>query len=205
MSINFNEKNIFFTPLYEGELSNIDNEQLMNEIYSIREQDPTGRIISNRNGWQSDDIYYEYLKENNFVEFEKLLLETETIVNNISKLWGIFRSDEIKLDNAWCNINGFGGSNSPHTHANCIFSFVYYVKANENSSKIVFMRPDLQEHYTVGKVAFENVENQYILSRYEHSPYEGNFLVFPSWIQHYVEPNMDEEERISIAINFSSN
>ena len=33
-------------------------------------------------------------------------------------------------------------------------------------------------------------------------PEEKTLIIFPSWLQHWVTPNLEEEDRISIACNF---
>ena len=30
---------------------------------------------------------------------------------------------------------------------------------------------------------------------------EGDMIIFPSWLEHYVSPNMSEDKRISISFN----
>ena len=32
-------------------------------------------------------------------------------------------------------------------------------------------------------------------------PVDNQLIIFPAWIQHMVEPNMSEEDRVSIAFN----
>lgn len=200
-----NEKHIFYTPLYDGVLPDIDNEVLEKEIQQIKTSDPTGRLVSNRNGWQSHNICYDFLISKGCSEFNKFLERCETIIDNISAHWEITNRKEIYISNAWCNINGFGGNNVPHVHTNSIFSMVYYVKASKNSPELALMRPDAQEHYTSGKIAFDGVNNHYTGSIYRVKPVTGSFVVFPSWVQHYVETNMLQTERISIAVNFACN
>jgi hypothetical protein len=44
--------------------------------------------------------------------------------------------------------------------------------------------------------------NSFMYDNYYHTPEEGHFLLFPSWVKHYVDPIQDDEERITISANF---
>jgi len=189
---------MFFTPLYVGKFNDINNLNLKKEILKFKENSP-GRKLTNVGGWQSNNIYYDFVVENDLYEFRTLLDKAQTVITEISSLWKLNFS--AKLDNSWININSKNTFNTAHYHPASTFSFVYYVNANSNSGRIVFNRTDLMEHYVGGKKAFEN-SSEYTWEQYHFHPEENTFLIFPSWVQHYVEPNLSDEDRISIAINF---
>lgn len=200
MTVTVKETYMFFSPLYDGEISNIDNLKLEKEVYGIQ-QIYRGRKLSNKGGWQSENIYHDFLKESGFSEYIKLLDSAETIMKEVSNLWQLTICPT--LDNSWCNINYKHSYNNLHYHSGAVFSFVYYVKGDSNSGKIVFSRPDLMEHYTNAKKSFE-VLNPYTYSSYYYYPKPGTFLLFPAWLQHGVEANQNDDPRISIAINFGA-
>lgn len=90
----------------------------------------------------------------------------------------------------WANINSHGGSDVVHHHNFSVdppqneMSGVYYIKTPENSGQICFL-------------------NQMV--PHEHSPLtpkEKDLVIFPSYLLHYVTPNLSQEDRISIAFNF---
>jgi uncharacterized protein (TIGR02466 family) len=192
MQQNLIEENVIFsTQVYSGHLNVINNSTLKEEILALREKEE-GRKLSNFGGWQSNDLNLDSLKSN---EFNTLMVESLKIVNKISEIWELERS--IQLGSFWCNINGFKDYNNVHCHPGSLFSMVYYVECNEDSGNIFFCRPDSQEHYfTVKEV------NKYTNRSYYFVPEPSKFLLFPSYVDHYVTPNMSKEERISIAINF---
>jgi hypothetical protein len=90
----------------------------------------------------------------------------------------------------WATVNGGRHARSswhpPHTHSNSVLSGVYYPKVNDLSSPITFV--DARSAFTHS-------------NKHHHSPVEGSFVVFPSWLQHYVGPTDSEEERISFSCN----
>lgn len=85
----------------------------------------------------------------------------------------------------WININPPGAYNILHDHISkhCIRSATYYVKVNELSGDFVYK--DDQNY------------QQYI------TPQPGMGLVFETHVKHAVEPNLSNQDRISIAFNFS--
>jgi len=105
-------------------------------------------------------------------------------------------NEKIKFSDYWININKKHSYNLPHTHPSCFLSCVLYLKTSENCGNIVFKNPTLSLHYPM------NDKNENFFATYWFKPFDGLMLVFPSYLEHYVEPNQDEVERISMAINF---
>ena len=60
----------------------------------------------------------------------------------------------------------------------------------------MFNRPDLQEHY------IDSSNSEYTEKYFRITPKTNLFVLFPSYLHHYVEPNRSDTARISIAINF---
>jgi uncharacterized protein (TIGR02466 family) len=83
-----------------------------------------------------------------------------------------------------------------------MLSGVFYVKCPPNCGNIVFNHPtEKTQQYdwagnkfeTLGKYSYGNINGQSI---------ENRLYMFPSWLEHYVTPNMNKnEKRISIAFN----
>ena len=109
---------------------------------------------------------------------------------------------KLSIDNIWVNINGYKDSNKTHSHPQCILSGVYYVKTPKNSGNIFFNNTsdDVIQH-SWQKNLFNNY-NCYNSPEWFLPSLEGYIYLFPSWLKHYVEPNMNEkEERISLSFN----
>ena len=111
----------------------------------------------------------------------------------------------IRLINAWVNINQKLNSNQAHTHPGCILSGVYYIKTPKECGNIQFIHP-AQDMMTRDWSNFIDRNwysdyNQYNSELWSLPSEEGRLYVFPSWIKHLVQPNMSDEERISISFN----
>ena len=95
------------------------------------------------------------------------------------------------------NVNSLGSFNKPHDHYGDVISGVYYISIPENSGSIVFINKDLNNFYTsIDKY------NEYNSSNWTIAPEENKCILFPSYLKHYVEPNLNKKERISISFNY---
>ena len=86
-----------------------------------------------------------------------------------------------------------GEVHPPHTHSNNIFSGVYYL---EGGSQIQFFDPRPQANVLHPNLKYTNFDNSGMVG-FESS--KGYGLIFPSWLQHWV--NTTDKTRISISWN----
>ena len=107
---------------------------------------------------------------------------------------------------AWANINRQGDYHNIHNHPHSYLSGTYYVKVpaagtvagsrdDLNPNAISFYDPRAQANMTAipgdGQV---DPEHRLL-------PVAGQILMWPSFLMHFVHPNLGEEERISISFN----
>jgi uncharacterized protein (TIGR02466 family) len=100
----------------------------------------------------------------------------------------------------WVNVSGAGASNKHHVHGGSFWSAVYYVRAPESDSGQLLLHdprmPGLRMYYPTLRFKGAGPEQVFRLQ-----PRSGLIVMFPSWLQHSVEPWEGEGERISIAFN----
>ena len=174
-------------------LTDIDTKALAEYAYFIKDSSE-GRTVTNFNGWQSNDLDLED------PAFEKLLKAVDQYSNILHQHLNFRKDTKQVVDNMWININPRGGSNKLHAHGESCISGVFYIKCNKDSGKIVLPHPAANFIYNTPEIILEEYTERN--SQFcEHSPQEGKILMFPSWVYHYVEANMSEEDRISIAFN----
>lgn len=164
--------------------------KILDFILDIKSNTPTVKK-SNRGGWQSDIFFKE---DNDYVL--SLLTEIKCLVENVYDELGISSSPKIK--NYWFNCNNKNDFNFPHTHPYSFVSAVYYFKAPQNSGNIVFRRPDNFEKY-IENAFKDTIENYRI---FYVTPEDNLLLIFPSYLEHFVEPSQTDDLRISMAVNF---
>lgn len=107
----------------------------------------------------------------------------------------------LELTGMWATILSRGEHHPPHSHANNLFSGVYYVHSpSPERAKITFFTPNRAADVwrpTVRKWTPLNSTSWSWPSR------EGMLLLFPSWLLHYVSVLGEPQERMSIAFNLA--
>ena len=179
-----------FTSYLHQDLFSLDIKKIKKEILNIKSKDK-GRILSNYGGWQSKS--FETINKN----FKSLFNNINMSVKEIEKNLGLER--KLSLHNFWCNINYLGGFNRPHSHPYSVLSGVYYVSVPKNSGNIIFQNSTTHKNTTY---KFIKNYNKYNSTIWTVLPKENLCVLFPSYLEHYVEPNLNKKERISISFNY---
>ncbi|MEX0964263.1 MAG: TIGR02466 family protein [Pseudohongiellaceae bacterium] len=168
------------------------NAKLLELANQLRSSDPEGVNNTNVNGWQSPNNLQ------NLPEFEDINLRILQVCERIAESQH-FGPNVILQHQAWVNISPPGASNKLHYHANCHFSGVYYVslKAPECGS-IYFRDPRVASRmFTSPLIKQTEFTAEEVRMRVE----EGRMYVFPGWLEHGVEINESNEDRVSISFN----
>ena len=182
---------IFKVPVYSTQLDlDIKKIQLLcNEHH----QNNQGNFVSNIGGYQSYSLMYYP------TDLRPLIDEIESHSNKFSEE---FLSTKQVLSNIWININRYKDSNKSHFHAGADISGVYYVKTPDDCGKIAFEHPaiDVLDYYYSPEPSKEF--NEYNSQIWWKPAVENRLYLFPSWLKHHVEPNLNKtEERVSISFN----
>ena len=138
----------------------------------------------------------------NHSQLVKILDPYLSVFRQCFKHWyGRSLDRKIIATTAWVNFMGAGEFNPPHTHMNCDFSSVFFIKIpeklKEENKKFVGTGAG------PGSITFNYGEPQeYAVYDKQFLPEEGDFFIFPATLTHYVCAFMSKEERISISANF---
>ena len=97
-------------------------------------------------------------------------------------------------------INNKDASNGRHIHGNNYISAAYYVRAPKNCGEIVFYDPRPAPVYSHPLSTKPNSLNAMVNAV---NPVEGGLVLFPSYLDHSVNPNLSNEERIVISFNIN--
>ena len=152
---------------------------------------------TNIGGWQSNIDLFER------TESEILLLRTRTYHAVFRYLQamappGSEGKFEVSIGSAWANLNNRTHGNSPHLHPGSQISGVYYVDdggSRLDGVRLVDPRPQASMVPTPAKWTFGMGEHV----RVQAVP--GLFVLFPSWLQHYVVAHEGSGTRTSISFN----
>jgi uncharacterized protein (TIGR02466 family) len=102
------------------------------------------------------------------------------------------------ITSCWGNVHRRGNSIGWHRHPNSFISGVYYVETPEPCSALLFNDPRKAELVFDVARSEDTVWNSPL---YPVAPVAGNVLLFPSWLEHTVNSNESDGERISISFN----
>ena len=109
-------------------------------------------------------------------------------------------NQSVKIKGVWAIINEKDAWNQKHHHSNSDISAAYYVSAHENCGDIVFYDPRPARVYKFPIINSPNKLNATINSV---KPESGLLVLFPSYLEHSVNPNLSNKKRIVISFNLS--
>jgi len=168
------------------------SEDLVDYLYDFSSKHESVSM-SNIGGWQSNSFMY---REESFKPFRNWMWNTlEPYVSRVMQQIEEYSDNRpnLELYNVWFNINGTDSVNLTHTHPHSLYSGVLWIKTPEDCGNLVLIDPS--HHNVAGTVPTE----------YEFQPVEGNIVLFPSHVPHYVKPNNSDEDRISVSFNIVLN
>jgi len=147
-------------------------------------------------GWQSEQTLHE--RE----EFQELVSCVNDATKSILRFLRIGR-EVLEITGCWATVLAKRAIHKAHSHPNNFLSGVYYVRVGPGTNTINFHDPRSQTRVIrppVIELTAENTDQVVV------SVANGTLLMFPSYLEHSVDANMSEEERISISFNvmFSS-
>ena len=186
---------LFPTDVYVRDGCEIDNKKLSKIILEKEKTEPSNNI-SNKGGWQSesnlhtDEKFSEILKEVGLC-FHETIYEQTNYKNGLYTI----------IDGMWANVNRYRDYNLTHDHGEIEWSFVYYVKVPEKSGKLVFVDPRVRRLNSVVRGWIANHNNPFTHDIFKAIPEEGLLILFPGWLEHYVQYNSSTQPRISISGN----
>lgn len=173
-----NQHNIFSVSIW-GFMLTEQKYQSRDYIDAILELEKTEPSVkkSNFGGYQTHDNLHK------IPVFREFLSSLEMIASNCLNHKAI-------VSEMWGNINYKHCYNGAHTHGGAL-SGVFYLRVPQNSGRLMLCNPAVRS------------DGQFLRSpNYPIVPEPLACIMFPNWVEHYVEPNLNDEPRISLSFNF---
>ena len=188
---------IFPIPLYRYRVDEAGlNEALSKEI-SARRKAEQGMENRNRLGWQSVHDFFQRKEEGHARLARHFAQVTKQTIQALDP-GADFAKFNVLL-NGWINVNPPGGYNSPHQHSDAHLSGVYYVDVPRSKSDAGGSIEFLSPHPV--RLLSTVIRNQMFSDRVRVQPSDGDLLIFPSQLTHWVHPNDSGKPRVTIAFN----
>ncbi len=162
---------------------------LVDLVEAMRREHPEPAGRSNRGGWNSVDK--AVLDHVGFADLNRL------VGAGIDAAMAEMGCAAVGYDvESWINVHDAGGFNFPHLHEGSYLSGCFYLSVPTGSGNLIFRdpRPGVVHSSLKGPVAngYRDVSLR---------PEGGLLVLFPSWLEHFVEPHQGEQQRIVIAFN----
>ena len=179
--------------LLRAELRDAMDERLLALLGRMRRDLPP---LEPGRGWQSERNLHE--RE----ELRDLVSCTDHLAKGVLRFLRIGYA-AVETTGCWATVLAKGASHKAHSHPNNFLSGVYYLRTRPGADTINFHDPRAQASVIRPPVVELTAGNtDQVVVRVS----SGTLLMFPSYLEHSVDANTSEGERISISVNimFSS-
>ena len=166
----------------------------LRKIILEREKSDPGVIQSNVGGWHSTADLWDWPNS----EIQQLCAWVKRAAEDMTAtVVPVEPGDQIVAEpygGAWANVLRQGGYNKVHNHPGAVWSAVYYVASGDpypeppGNGNFEFMDPRPGNLHGGKEIL---------------APVPGLLMMFPAWLNHYVNPYHGDSERISIAFNLT--
>jgi uncharacterized protein (TIGR02466 family) len=156
----------------------------------------------------ADGTPYNFLSsvDKNVLERPEFKGVRDVVVRELDRytreLLAVNKSIEFYLTNSWVNVHQRGHSAGAHLHHNSLISGVLYLKTNDASGDLVFHR-DVLSLVPFPPALDLDIDsfNLYNCKSWGYRPKTNDICLFPSVVNHSVDRNESDEERVSLAFN----
>ena len=97
---------------------------------------------------------------------------------------------QYRIDSSWIVVYKKGNYCQVHSHGYVDFAGIYYINTNGNDGNIYFVSPRDSGIPCLGRSV-------------EYKPEVGKIMMWPGWLQHGVEENFTDNDRIGLSFNIT--
>ena len=182
----------FVTPIYRGRVNEYD--EIQSELESCIEEIEFGMV----SGWGSTHWLSDPTFNSNLVSdfnLDKFATEIDIHVKNYCQSVGYRPKDGTELKyriiSSWFALFKKGNYAHIHNHGQSDIAGVYYFKKSGDDGNLFFCTPN------------KAIDSSVLLKtgRMVVNPTEGELLLFPGWLDHGVQTNDTDDERVSVSFN----
>jgi uncharacterized protein (TIGR02466 family) len=182
---------LFPTRIWQAHLEALEPhmERWVETVLAMRaaHPEPAGRTV--RHGWNSEDM--TVLER---AEFAPLREAVRAACGAALREMG--QGERAFYLQSWINLHDRGGFNFLHMHEGSLLSGSFYLQVPAGAGEFVFRDPRAGVIHGYVKGGVPNGHADVHLR-----PSDGLLVLFPCWMEHYVEPHEGDEPRITIAFN----
>lgn len=172
------------------------NERLIADIAKLRATEKSVKK-SNELGWHSPTNMHKREM------FKPLCGCINAMAATIADSMNMRRDRRLVIETFWVNVNPKYAYNALHDHPQSIVSGVYYIQVDGDTGRLRFRDPRAAKRMNPWPVDADKKSDQRHWDRVSYTPVAGRLIMFPSWLEHDVEANLSDQDRISISFNMA--
>lgn len=182
---------LFPTRIWQARLDGLQPHfaQWTSTVLALRAASPEPAGRTNRSGWNSKEM--EVLEQPVWAPLRQAVHSACA-----AALAEMGRRGEAFHLQSWINLHDRAGFNFLHMHEGSLLSGSFYLKVPPGSGALVFRDPRPGVLHGVIKGSVPNGHADVHLR-----PSDGLLVLFPCWMEHYVEPHESDEPRVCVAFN----
>jgi uncharacterized protein (TIGR02466 family) len=177
-----NQHDVFNTPVWGFVLRDhhYESQDYIDYILELKANNDSLRKSNFNNGWHSECNLFEH------GIFKELSSQLLGIATDVAKP---YVQGEFKFLEMWAMVNTRYSYNAHHIHEG-VLSGVFYLQTPKDCGRLILCNPAVRSHSHPIRCKDFAIE-----------PDRLALIMFPSWLEHYVEPSQTDEERIAISFN----
>ena len=179
---------------------------MINEIFDMEKKSKNDVYKNQTSSWTGDTQGFEYIHNNPifkdfFIEVKKVIIEyLEALEVDHEQL-------DIFVQRSWATISKEKENIALHKHLQSHLSFAYYLKKKESDSNLLFIDDVKHNEFLPGLFLSPSSNNRQVIKKRNISntaaivfdAKEGEIVIFPSKTSHQTQPNIENNNRISIS------
>lgn len=177
----------------------LSNQKLKDQILEDADKDKDGQSICRKNYTNGYTSFWtnQHLYTND--SYEGVADYILRAAREFIKSWGYTENlDDLIMKNLWSNVQYLHSIHPLHNHRRSVISGVYYVSCSDTAAKLTCNDPT--ENFKNHMYA-PNKESKFMQDVLHISPKPGRLVLFPGWLMHGTEMQLDDEARVSLSFN----
>ncbi|MBD1135088.1 hypothetical protein IDH21_01675 [Pelagibacterales bacterium SAG-MED47] len=187
-------------------LSEDQKKKMLDEIFAMEKESKNEEYKNKSSAWTGDTQGFEYIHNNPafedfFIEVKKVIIEYLEAIEVDSKQLNIF------VQRSWATISNEKENIALHKHLQSHLSFAYYLKKIQSDANLLFIDETKHNEFLPGLFLSPTSNKKQIIKKRNISnsaaivfeAQENDIVVFPSKTSHQTQPNIKNNNRVSIS------
>lgn len=188
------------------ELSKEQKNKMLEEIFEMEKKSKNEEYKNQTSAWTGDTQGFEYIHNNPnfdvfFAEVKKKIIEYFVALEIDHEQLDVF------IQRSWATISKEKENIALHKHLQSHLSFAYYLKKNDSDANLLFIDETKHNEFLPGLFLSPTSNRKQIIKKRNISntaaivfdAKEDEIVIFPSKTAHQTQPNVNNNNRISIS------